>query len=69
MELYHDSGDETLVDGYPGPGSYVRPVVYNAKREEIDEIINRATTCEQYIKYECYQSKLLTDAGKFKQSF
>jgi len=63
MELYHDSGDETLVDGYPGPGSYVRLVVYDTMKEEIDRIIDRALYCEQYIKYECYQSKLLTDAG------
>jgi len=52
-----------LVDGYPGPGEYVRPVVYDAPtKEELDAIIARATRCEQYIKYVCYQSKLLSDA-------
>ena len=65
MELSHDSMDEMLVDGYPEPGSYVRPINYNvALKEEIDEIINRAFSCEQYIKYTCFQSKLLTDAGQ-----
>lgn len=55
--------DEMTVDGFPGPGSYVRPVVYNAPhREELDAIIDRAGTCEQYIRYTCYQSKLLSDA-------
>lgn len=64
MELSHDSMDEILVDGYPEAGSYVRPIAYNTfGKEEIDEIIRRAFRCEQYIKYTCFQSKLLTDAG------
>jgi contactin associated protein-like 2 len=64
MELGHDTMDEMLVDGYPGPGSYVRPVVYDAPtKEELDAIIARSSTCEQYIRYTCYQSKLLSDAS------
>jgi len=63
MELGHDTMDEMLVDGYPGPGEYVRPVIYDApSKEELDAIIARATDCEQYIRYTCYQSKLLSDA-------
>jgi len=55
--------DEMLVDGYPGPGEYVRPVIYDApSKEELDAIIARASSCEQYIRYTCYQSKLLSDA-------
>lgn len=58
--------DEMLVDGYPGPGSYVRDILYNApSKEELNEIIKRAVTCEQYIRYTCYQSKLLSDACMF----
>ena len=64
MEVGHDSEDEILVDGYPGPGSYVRPINYVTGREETETIIARAIYCEQYIKYTCYQSKLLSDAGK-----
>ena len=64
MELSHDTMNPTLVDGYPGPGSYVRDVMYDTTKEEIDTIISRARYCEQYIRYECYQSKLLTDAGQ-----
>jgi len=64
LELSHDTRDEMLVDGYPGAGEYVRPVIYDApSKEELDAIIARASTCEQYIKYTCYQSKLLSDAG------
>lgn len=63
LELSHDSLEEMLVDGYAEPGSYVRTIVYDTLKEEIDEIINRALRCEQYIKYTCFQSKLLSDAG------
>jgi len=63
MELGHDSMGEMLVDGYPGPGEYVRPIIYDApSKEELDAIIERSPFCEQYIKYICYQSKLLSDA-------
>lgn len=58
--------EEMLVDGYPEPGSYVRTIVYVTLKEEIDEIINRAFKCEQYIKYTCFQSKLLSDAGNLE---
>jgi len=66
LELGHDTMEELLVDGYPGPGEYVRPVIYDApSKEELDAIIGRASTCEQYIRYICYQSKLLSDACMF----
>ena len=69
LELGHDTMEEMMVDGYPGPGEYVRPVIYDAPtKEELDAIIARAHTCEQYIRYVCYQSKLLTDACGFCQS-
>jgi len=64
LELYHDSTDEMVVDGYPGAGEYVRPIRYDAPTyEELDAIIDRADRCEQYIRYKCYQSKLLSDSG------
>jgi len=63
LELYHDTTEEMVVDGYPGPGEYVRDVHYDAPSyEELDAIIARADSCEQYIRYTCYQSKLLSDA-------
>ena len=54
----------TLVDGYPEAGSYVRPIIYDAVKEQFDELVQRAHSCEQYIKYECYQSKLLSSSGQ-----
>jgi len=63
LVLGHDTMDEMLVDGYPGPGEYQRQVTYDAPTyEELDAIIDRAERCEQSIKYTCYQSKLLSDA-------
>jgi len=62
--------DEMLVDGYPGPGEYVRPIIYDAPtKEELDAIIARASECEQYIRYTCYQSKLLSDACTLSAAF
>ena len=61
--------EEMLVDGYAEPGSYVRSIVYDTLKEEIDEIVARALNCEQYIKYTCFQSKLLSDAGNLKCLF
>jgi len=64
MELGHDTMEEMLVDGYAGAGQYERPIIYDApSKEELDAIIERAVDCEQYIRYTCYQSKLLSDAG------
>jgi hypothetical protein len=62
-EVSHESMSPTLVNGYPEAGSYVRPIVYNVEKEQFDELVGRAHECEQYIKYECYQSKLLSSAG------
>ena len=65
-ELHHDTGAEMTVDGFADPGSYVRPIRYDApQREQLDALIGRAFSCEQYIKYTCFQSKLLSDAGSF----
>ena len=62
--MSHDSMTPTVVDGYAEPGSYLRPVVYNASREELEELVSRASHCDQYIKYRCYQSRLLSHTGK-----
>ncbi|ELU06489.1 hypothetical protein CAPTEDRAFT_45779, partial [Capitella teleta] len=62
-EVGHDSMAPTLVNGYPGAGSYLRTISYEMDMEQIDELIARAQSCEQYIKYECYQSRLLSNPG------
>ncbi len=63
--VHHDSEQPTVVNGYQEPGSYVRPIKYTATiREQFDELVARTTYCEQYIKYKCFNSRLLGDAGK-----
>ena len=59
----HQSMDPVKVDGYQEPGSYVRPIIYDTNKEEFEELIERSETCEQKIKYRCYQSKLLSHPG------
>ena len=47
----------------------MRPIDYNGMyREQFDELVNRASTCRQYIKYECQASRLLADAGETRKS-
>jgi hypothetical protein len=52
----HDSESRTLVDGYEDPGSYRRNITYDISMEKIVAIIDRSKKCEQFIKYECYNS-------------
>lgn len=61
--VHHANENPTLVKGYQEPGSYVRPVIYPAYREQFDELIMRAYSCEQRIKWECMNARLLSDAG------
>ena len=63
--IHHGSESPTVVNGYSAAGSYVRPINYGIKeREHWDALINRATECEQYIRYRCWDSRLLSDAGR-----
>ena len=64
-EVHHESEEPTVVNGYQEPGSYVRPIIYPqvTEREQFDEFIARSYTCEQYIRYKCWNSRLLSDAG------
>ena len=64
-EVHHENEEPTVVNGYQEPGSYVRPIIYPqvTEREQFDEFIARSYTCEQYIRYKCWNSRLLSDAG------
>ncbi|CAB3998485.1 Hypothetical predicted protein [Paramuricea clavata] len=55
----HDSESTTLVKGCENPGSYKRKIKYDIPLEQIFAIIKESSICEQYIKYECYHSRLL----------
>jgi hypothetical protein len=55
----HDSGSRTLVNGYESPGSYKRKIKYDISTKQILAIMKQSKNCEQFIKYECYESVLL----------
>ncbi|XP_028414790.1 contactin-associated protein like 5-3-like [Dendronephthya gigantea] len=58
-EIGHDSESKILVDGYEAPGSYKRKIKYNIFMQQIIAVIDQSKNCEQFIKYECFHSKLL----------
>ena len=55
----HDSESRTLVKGYEVHGSYKRKINYDISMEQIVAIIKQSKNCEQFIKYDCYDSQLL----------
>ena len=61
----HDSESRTLVYGYESPGSYRRKINYTISMQQIVAIINQSKKCEQFIKYECYDSKFSYDGVRY----
>ncbi|KAK7092596.1 neurexin-4-like isoform X2 [Littorina saxatilis] len=60
----HDSEEMITVNGFQDPGSYVRLIKYATDdMEALEDIIERADTCRQYIEYRCNSSKLLAPIG------
>ena len=57
---------EVEVDGYQDAGSYIRPILYDTKRENFDKLIPRSQECEQYVKWYCQGARLLTHSGNNK---
>ena len=58
--ISHDSESRTLVDGYDGDGEYSRNIHYSgASFSQLAKLTDVSSTCEQFIKYECYHSVLL----------
>ena len=61
----HDSEARTLVDGYEGPGSYVKNITYTATGltgvAQLAGLADVSAHCEQFIKYECYGALLFRD--------
>ena len=59
----HDSETRTLVNGYEAAGSYVRHVHYIGagltNGSQLAGLLDMSAHCEQFIKYECYDSALL----------
>jgi hypothetical protein len=54
----HDSESRTLVKGYDPAGSYKQKIKYDISMEQIVAIMKQSKNCEQFIKYECYNSIL-----------
>ena len=60
--ISHDSESRTLVDGYEGNGEYSRNIHYSgASFSQLAKLTDVSSTCEQFIKYECYHSLLLNN--------
>ena len=58
--ISHNSESRTLVDGYEGNGAYSRNIHYSgASFSQLAKLTDVSTNCEQFIKYECYDSLLL----------
>ncbi len=53
----HDSESRTHVYGYSSPGSYSRDIHYKgASLSQLASLTRVSSHCEQFIKYECYNS-------------
>ena len=58
----HDSESRTLVDGCDTEGCYSRDVTYNgASLSQLSSLTAVSAHCEQFIKYECFGSRLILD--------
>ena len=56
----HDSEGRKSVRGYNSPGSYSRDIHYTgASLSQLASLTRVSSHCEQFIKYECYNSRLL----------
>ena len=62
----HDSESRTLVDGYEGHGSYSRSIHYSgASLSQLASLTDVFLHCEQFVKYECYDSILRFSRSPF----
>ena len=62
----HDSESRTYVKGYKEPGSYSRDIHYiGASLSQLASLTRISSHCEQFIKYECYQSIIGFNSGGY----
>ena len=60
--ISHDSERRTHVSGYGARGSYSRDIHYKgASLPQLASLTRVSSHCEQFIKYECYNSVLLNN--------
>ena len=56
----HDTENRTHVNGYESDGSYIRDVTYvGASLSQLTVLTDASAHCEQFISYECINSKFL----------
>ena len=59
--ISHSSENRTLVNGYNPPGSYSSDIHYTgASLSQLASLTEVSSHCEQFIKYECFHSALLS---------
>ena len=62
--ISHDSESRKHVRGYERPGSYSRAILYRgASFSQLANLTSVSSNCEQFIKYECYHSKIFRNEG------
>lgn len=61
--LHHRSENDIVVQGYDNRGSYIRSVDYYAPLESIKTIIDRSSSCSQFLKYTCINARLFNSAA------
>ena len=60
--ISHDSESRTHVNGYEARGSYSRDIHYTgASLSQLAKLTSVSSHCEQFIKYECYNSYLVVN--------
>ena len=66
--ISHNSEKRTLVEGFEKAGSYSRDINYaEADLLQLASLTSVSTHCEQFIKYECFGSKMFT--GKYAHAW
>ncbi|KAL9951902.1 hypothetical protein ACROYT_G044647 [Oculina patagonica] len=64
--ISHDSEDRTYVTGCEARGCYKRDIHYNgADLHQLGNLTAICAHCEQFIKYECYGSRLLYNGDMY----
>ena len=64
--ISHDSESRTEVDKFAERGSYSRNISYSgASFSQLATLTNVSSHCEQFIKYECYDSMLNFDSNPY----
>ena len=59
----HYNEEEVIVKGYRAPGSYSQNIMYSATKEQINELVERAYSCSQYVSIKCRGARFLNYKG------